>query len=265
MIIITIYASILILIIGGIYSKFRHVPTCTDGMKNQNEEGVDCGGVCQNDCGIVAQKLTVGKMGVVPSGISGKYDFYVQITNPNATFGDKNFYYTLNLKDASGNVMVARKGSNFILPGERKYVIENNIESSSAPSSIDFVIESSDWVEFNSYYEKPNLQIVNKNYNEISGGSGFSEASGLLKNTTSFDFSLIKVEVLLEDSAGNILAINSTQMNTVSSGEQRDFKVSWPSSFPGTVGDMETQAEVNVFNPETFMKRSYQTEKFQQY
>lgn len=260
-----IYATILLVIIYGIYLKVRHVSTCFDGMKNQNEEGVDCGGVCQEQCSFDAQDLIVGKMGVVPAGIAGKYDFYVQITNPNATFGNKNFYYSLNFKNSAGDVLASRKGSNFILPGERKYVIESNIDSVIVPTSFDFAINSSDWVEFNDYYEKPDLEIVNKNYSEVSGGVGFSEAYGLLKNKSNFDFDLIKVEVILKDDKGNVLALNSTQMSTVAAGEQRDFRISWPNSFPGTVGNMEAQAEVDIFNSDTFLKRFYKAEKFQQY
>ncbi len=261
----SVYLAMLLLIIWGFYAKFRHVPTCEDRIKNQNEEGVDCGGVCQKSCGIVAQELIVGKMGAVPSGIAGKYDFYVQITNPNATFGDKNFSYKLNFKDAGGSVIAARQGSSYILPGERKYIIESNLDAPSAPASFDLNITNSDWVEFNDYYEKPDLQIVNKNYSEVSGGVGFSEASGLLKNKSAFDFDLIKVEIILKDNDGNVLALNSTQMKTVAADEQRDFRISWPNSFPGTVGNMETQVEVNIFNSDTFLKRFYKTEKFQQY
>ncbi|MFA7319606.1 MAG: hypothetical protein WC022_03375 [Parcubacteria group bacterium] len=260
-----IYATILLLIIYGIYLKFRSVPTCFDNVKNQNEEGVDCGGVCQKGCAPAAQKLVVAQMGVVPSGNPGKYDFYVQITNPNATFGDKNFYYTLNFKNVAGAVIASRKGSSYILPGENKYVIESNIESATPPVSFDFAINSSDWVEFNDYYEKPDLQIVNKNYYEVSGGVGFSEAYGLLKNKSAYDFDLIRVEMILKDKDGKILALNSTQMKTVAADEQRDFKVAWPNRFPGTVGNMEAQVEVDVFNSDTFMKKAYKTEKFQQY
>lgn len=261
-----VYLLVFLLIIGLVYYlKFYKAPSCTDGVQNQNEEGVDCGGICPQSCTPVAQDLIVGKMGVVPSGIAGKYDYYVQITNPNATFGDKVFYYTLNLKDADGKVIATRNGSSFILPGEQKYVVETNIETGSGPASYDFKINSSDWVEFNIYYEKPDLQIVNKQYDEISGGTGFSEAYGLLKNRSPYDFDLIKIEIFLKDDNGTILAINSTQMSTVASGEQRDFKVSWPNRFSGTVANMETQTEVNVFKSDTFMQKTYKREKFQQY
>ena len=261
----SIYSGIVLLIALGIYVKHRPVPTCSDGIKNQNEENVDCGGVCAVPCSPNAQNLVIGKMGVVPSGIAGKYDFYVRITNPNATFGDKNFYYKLDFKDAQGKIITTRNGSSYILPGEQKYIVESNIDASEKPTAFNFNISSSDWVEFNSYYEAPDIQVVNKNYSEISGGVGFSEASGLLKNKSPYDFDLIKIEIILTDNNGNVLALNSTQMNTVISGEQRDFNVAWPNSFPGTVGNMETQTEVNVFSSDTFMKRAYKAEKFQQY
>ena len=264
-IITSIYVGLVLLIIGAIYVKFRPAPSCFDGAKNQNEEGVDCGGVCQASCGVVAQKLTVGQLGVVPSGIAGKYDFYVQVVNPNAAFGDKGFHYNLNLKNSAGESLATRQGSSYILPGERKYIIESNIDASEKPVAFDFNITSSDWVEFNDYYEKPDVQVVNKNYSEISGGSGFAEATGLLKNKSAYDFDLIKIELILKDNAGNVLALNSTRMNTVASDEQRDFRVTWPNSFPGAVGNMEAQVEVNVFNSDNFLKKFYKTEKFQQY
>ncbi|MDD5702478.1 MAG: hypothetical protein PHU23_10575 [Dehalococcoidales bacterium] len=254
------------LIVLSLYFRFRSKANCFDGVKNQNEEAVDCGGVCAKKCDIVtAQDLIVEKTGAVPSGIAGKYDFYAEIVNPNAIFGSKNFDYDLNFKDASGAVIASRSGFGFILPGERKYAVESNIDSSSVPVAFDFKITNSNWVEFNDYYEKPNLQIVNKNYSQISGGIGFSEASGLLKNQSPYDFDLIRIEVILKNSAGEILALNSTQMKTVLSGENRDFKVSWPNSFPGTVENMEVQAEINIFNSDTFLKKFYKTEKFQQY
>lgn len=262
-IIISIYALILILIIASVYFHFKPKVSCSDGIKNQNEEDMDCGGSCPEKCEkIEAQKLIVEKTGAVPAGISGQYDFYAIITNPNAVFGCQKFDYSIKFKDGSGNVIASRNGSSFILPGERKYIVENNIGSSSA-ESFDFEILTSEWLEFFDY-EKPDIQIINKNYTETSGGAGFSEATGLLKNESSFDFDLIRIQIILKNESGEVLALNSTQMKTIKSGERRDFKTLWPSSFPGVVGNMEAQAEVNVFDSETFLKRFYKAEKFQQ-
>ncbi|HRY82339.1 MAG TPA: hypothetical protein P5232_01335 [Candidatus Moranbacteria bacterium] len=260
-IIILIYLFIFALIILGLYSIFKSKANCFDGIQNQNERGVDCGGVCQKECNeIKAQDLIIKKTGIVPSGISGKYDFYAKISNPNAAFGNKNFDYEITFKDSIGNVVASKKGSSFVLPGEEKYVVENNIDSPSEPFSGELKIATSDWVKFEDYYERPDIQIINKNYSEISGGTGFANAQGLLRNRSPFDFESIKIQVILKDLNGEVLALNSTEMKTVKSGEDRDFKVFWPSSFPGAVSVMEAQAEVNIFNSETFLKRFYHNE-----
>jgi len=257
-IIISIYATFFILISIGLYFVFKSEETCTDGVQNQNERGIDCEGVCQKECNaIIAKDLTIGKIGVVFSGISGKYDFYAKVANPNAVFGDKNFTYEINLKDEIGNVIATKNGSSFILPGEEKYVVETNIDAPSVPFSQEFKILSSDWIRFEDYYERPNIQIINKNYSEISDGISFANAQGLLKNRSPFDFESIKIQIVLKDSVDNVIALNSTEMKTIKAGEDRDFKISWPSSFPGTVSIMEAQAEVNIFNSEAFLRRTY--------
>jgi hypothetical protein len=248
------------------YFIFRSEDNCFDKIKNQNEEDVDCGGICQKKCEkIIADNLVIGKMGAVSSGIDKKYDFYAEINNPNTIFGSKLFNYKLNFKNSSGEIIASKTGSNFILPGEKKYIIENNIESSEAPVLFDFNIVDSDWVKFSDYYEKPNAYIVNKNFNQISNEVGFFEATGLLKNESYYDFDLIKIQVILKDKSDNILALNSTQIKTVKNGESRDFKVFWPSNFPGNVENMETQAEIDIFNTETFLKTFYKSHEFQKY
>ncbi|OGI31155.1 MAG: hypothetical protein A2271_04940 [Candidatus Moranbacteria bacterium RIFOXYA12_FULL_35_19] len=259
--IVAIYVAIFLLIIFGLYFIFKPEENCFDKIKNQNEKGIDCGGVCQKECDeIKAQDLIIEKIGVIPSGINDKYDFYAKISNPNAVFGNKNFSYEINFKDSSGNIIASKNNKGFILPGEEKYIVENNLDSPVNPASSEFKIVSSEWVKFEDYYERPDIQIINKNYSEISGGVGFASAQGLLRNRSPYDFESIKIQVILKDSTGNILALNSTEMKTIKSGEDRDFKVLWPSNFPGAVSAMEAQAEVNIFNSDSFLKRFYHNE-----
>lgn len=249
----------------GFYSIFRTEETCMDKIKNQNEEDVDCGGVCSPCKKIQTQDLSVGETGIVPSGISGQYDFYVIVINPNNVFGSNEFHYEVVLKDNSGNIVAQRSGTSFILPGESKYITESNIVLDDPSVKIEFKVSDPKWMEFTEYYEKPNLKIVNKNYNEVVSGVGFSEAKGLLKNESPFDFSLIKIRIILRDTGGKIVALNSTEMRTVKSQEERDFRAFWPSRFPGEVRSVETQIEVNVFDSESFIKRYFKTQRFQQY
>ncbi len=247
------------------YSIFRTKPTCFDGARNQNEEDVDCGGICVNKCQKIEVKdLTVGKTGAVESSIAGEYDFYGIVENPNNIYGSKSFTYQIKFKDENGFVLAEKNGSSFILPGDKKYIVENNIKLNKLPASIDFSLADSQWVELDDLYEKPDLKVVNKSYSEINSGIGFSEAKGLLQNSSPFDFAMINIKIILFDASGKIVALNSTEMRTVKSGEDRDYRAFWPSRFSGEVANIENQIEVNVFDSDSFVKKYFKSEKFQQ-
>ncbi|HLN19098.1 MAG TPA: hypothetical protein VK255_02935, partial [Patescibacteria group bacterium] len=213
---------------------------------------------------INALPLETKESGIVSGGVVGEYDFYSVVNNPNNLFGSSKLHYRVTLKDSSGAVISQREGENYILPGEKKYIIETGFKSESVPASSEFTIISIDWSQF-SEYRRPELDIVNKNYNEISSGVGFSEAKGLLKNKSPYDFASLKIDVILKDTIGKVVALNSTSMQTVKSGEERDFRAFWPTRFSGNVQNMEAQIEVNVFDSKAFMDRNYQTHKFQTY
>lgn len=261
-----IYVVFFLAVFWFLFSLFGPEPTCEDGIKNQNEEDVDCGGACSVKCEKKeVEDLLSGETGVVASSIAGEYDFYGMVINPNSIFGSRFFSYQIKFKDENGFILAEKNGDNFILPGDKKYIIENNIKLSSFPASIDFSLSNSEWVELEGLYEKPDLAIVQKNYNEISSGVGFSEAKGLLQNRSPFDFSLIKIKVILRDSANKIVALNATEMRTVKSGEDRDYRAFWPNRFVGEVANIENQIEVNIFDSESFVKKYFKAEKFQQY
>jgi len=268
-IIIFIYLFIICSFLGflafKIYVRLKPPQTCFDKIKNQNEKEVDCGGICLKKCPARAEySLSVLNSGFVESGLVNKYDLYGEVENPNSDFGSSQFKYIFTLKDSAGNTIVSKEGRGYILPGERKYVVASNIESASVPASAQLEIKENDWLEF-ADYEKPQLKIINKNYNEISSGVGFSEAVGLLRNESPFDFTAIKIGVILKDENGKIIALNSTEINDVRSGENREFRFFWPNKFFGSVRNMEVQPEVNIFDSESFAKRYIDSQKFQEY
>lgn len=252
--IIFVYLVLLALISFVVYHAIKPEETCLDKVKNQNEEDIDCGGSCAPCKKITAQDLIVQDKGFVENGRPSGYDFWALLSNPNNLFGARSFQYEIKFKDASGSVIAERTGIGFILPGEKKYIVENNLNSESSPAGIEFRIIKIEWAEFNNYYEKPNLSIVNKSYSQISSGVGFSEAYGLLKNESPYDFNIIKIQVMLKNSSGKIVALNSTEMRTIKSGEERDFKALWFNRFPGEVAGVETQPEINIFEVEAFVK-----------
>jgi hypothetical protein len=266
LIIISIYSLIFLLIVYKIYSWVKPADNCFDSVQNQNEQGIDCGGVCVQKCEIVAEHdLVVQEAGFVESGVADSYDLYAVVANPNQTIGSESFDYKFTVRNSDGGAVAIKSGTGFILPGETKYVVESNIATQGMPEKVELSISNPLWDEANDAYEKPQLKVVNKQYSEITNGIGFAEATGLLKNESSMDFTTVSIRIILKDEQGKIIALNSTEMNTVVSGENRDFRVFWPNRFSGNVSNMWVQAETNVFSSEAFVKKYFNPQKFQQY
>lgn len=261
-IIVFIYFIIFAAIVALLYFWLFPKATCLDGIKNQNEKDVDCGGVCKKCEKNVAQDLVVNKAEAVEAGTNDQVDLYAEVFNPNNSFGSKSFDYEFIFKDSSGAVVSSRKGKDFILPGETKNVVELNAPSGAGFSSVEFKITNPQWMEFTEYYEKPQLKITNKIYTESKTADIFGEARGLLKNDSAYDFTLITIKVILRDANGNVLALNSTEIKTVKTGEEREFTVLWPKKFSGTVMKVDVYPEVNIFDSESFMRKYFKAQVF---
>jgi hypothetical protein len=265
LIIIAVYLTLLLLVGYLIYIMVRPDPTCTDGKRNQNEEDVDCGGPCPRCERIAAVPLAVKESGYLDGGSKDQYDVWTLIENPNNVYGGKSFRYEMKLKDSAGSVIGSKTGTSYILPGEQKYVIENNITTTGTPARAEVTISDNQWIEFIDYFEKPQITIVSKKYDEISSGSYFSETRGLVKNESPYDFSVIQIKVILVDGTGKVVAVNSTAIGTVRAGEEREYRAIWPNRFPGEVRDIKAQADINVFDSQSFAKKNFRPQEFQRY
>lgn len=237
---------------------FRVTPTCFDGVQNQNERGTDCGGVCTNACiEIVTGKDFQTKELVFVPGGTNMFDVLGRVYNANDEIGASSFRYTFELKDGSGQVLLTRTGQNFILPHQEKNLIESNLETTGSPASVTLTFRDIVWEKASGYQEVPRVIIYQKQYNPVTNGFGFSEASGLLTNESPYDFRSIGIDVILRDQAGKPLAFNKTRQNTVKAGESRDFKLIWPKPFPGTVERVDMEIDADVYHSENFMKQYF--------
>ncbi len=261
--IIIIIVYLLLFFLAGLlfYYWLSPAPTCFDGKKNQRETEVDCGGPCAA-CQEKPQTkdLVVREKHFVHGG-QNKFDVIAKVFNPNNRYGAAVFSYVFVLKGGQGNVLAEKSGRGFILPAETKYIIESNLEANETPVSAEFSITNERWQEFEGY-ETLRLNVYNKRYDLISGGIGYGEAYGLLRNESVFDFNKVKINVVLRDSSGNPLAANTNEMNTVNAGEQRNFRLVWPFGFPGEVQSVEMEAEADVYDTLNFIKRYFPAQKF---
>ena len=257
LVIIFVYLVIFGLIGTGFYYLSRTAPTCTDKIQNQKETGIDCGGPCAT-CQEMpnAENLKVIEKAIVP-GEAGKYDALVRITNPNSRLGAAKFDYSFNFLDGSGKIVAKSIGTNFILPGQTKYVLAFNLSPETIPESLDFEISSFEWSKFLEY-EEPDIAIYSKEFSLAGGGEiGFAKLQAKMRNQSGYDFRQITEKSVIRNSNGDPVAINQTGFNDVRMNEEREINFNWSSTFQidPISAKIEIESEVNVFESDNYMKQ----------
>ncbi len=255
----SVFFVLLLLTFFGMYRVFfRVAPTCFDGKQNQNEQGIDCGGVCTVVCQetAVGENLQFKEVAFVQGG-DKSYDVLGRVYNPNDVVGASTFHYVFELKDADGKVLTTRSGESFILPQETKSLIEIKLVTEEQPAVVTMKISDVVWEHFSGYRERPAINIYQKRYNQLSTGVGFGEAFGLVVNESQYDFRSIYVNVILRDVNGKPLAFNTTRQDTLKASDQRDFRLLWPNPFPGTVENVDMEVDADVYHSENFIQQYF--------
>ena len=264
-----IIALIFILILSGfgflIYQASQPEPSCFDGIQNQEEEKVDCGGPCSTCEVFTIEDIKVVWIKAV-SNQENFYDLAAQIKNPNQNHGSGRVPYQFELYDSKGNLITQSGGITFILPNQTKYLLEVRVECLQPISRVKLLFSEIEWQKPEDY-QAPQLAIQQKEYRLLpSEEAGFSQARGVLINKTNFDFEKIDIDVLLFNVSNKLLALNKTEIRTLSAGQERDFIVTWFSQINGQVASVEMEAETNIFDPDNYLPIiDGEIEKFQEY
>lgn len=254
--IVVVYLLVFLLIGVGVFFMLRPEATCFDGAQNQDEQGVDCGGVCVNACipRIVGNDLLVREITFVPSD-RGRYDVIARIFNPNNDIGASSFRYALFLRDAAGQEVARVEGNSFILPQETKTLLAFNLEPGEIP--VKAVVELSDfqWVKHQQHRAKPALNIYSKRYVERPSDAAFGTVMGTLVNESAYDIRKIRINVVLRDTVGKPLAANQSEMQTVVVGREQDLNIVFPQPFAGTVSQVDVEVEANMYDSENLIQK----------
>lgn len=248
-----------------VYYLSQPAPSCSDGIQNQSEERIDCGGPCP-PCQLVYIKDIEVLWTKAVASQDNFYDLVAQIKNPNPNYGSGQIPYQFELYDSKNNLISQSKGSAFILPNQTKYLLQIKIASPRPISQLKLSFNEIEWQKIEDY-QPPQLFIQQKEYRLLSGQElGFSQVKGILINKTNFDFDKIDINVLLLDSSQQLLAVNATEIGALSAGQERDFVATWFKKITGQVAFVEVEAETNIFDPSNFLPpEKGEPEKFQEY
>ena len=235
-----------------IYFMTRPEMTCTDGIKNQGEEGVDCGGPCV----VCEKKLEVEDLKIKSieraDDDQGKEDVVVKIYNPNEEYGAE--FFEINIFSESDKN--GKKYNSFILPKETKYIIINDYVATEKSEGLSVRINEKmiKWQKIINYQD-PTLVIYNDEYKlKTSGKNTYASLIGLLVNEGAVDYEIITIKGILRDARGSLISASSQTINTLLAGQKREFHISFPTKFFSKVSKKEIEVETNIFNLENYLK-----------
>ena len=241
----------------GVYFFLKPHATCEDGIKNQLEEKIDCGGPC-NPCEEIfeIQTLNVKKIEWVDTA-TNKLDVVVTIENPNSFFGASTLRYKLKYLDQNDQIIGETTWfKDFILPKQNKYLLVQELETPVDLVKIEIEMGEVIWKKFTVQQQNPRLETIMTEFSNSfqKDPSGFYRVTGTLINESPIDCEIIKIKVVLRDMKNRLLATNSQVINTVYSKEQRDFNIPFPSDYNmNEVTKVEIKPETNIFNSDNLV------------
>ncbi len=261
----SIFFALIALAALAIYLTVHKNPTCSDGIQNQGEVAVDCGGPCA-PCEfqtIKALKNDWAKFFLIENKV---YDAVALVENENPNYGLGEISYTFSLYDAANRVVGRKEGKTFILPNQKKYIVEARINALTDVVRIEMTLGKANWVKLTDF-QGAGLLIRDKKFDNSGTGNGAEKARavGVVKNTSPYDWARVPVAVVLYGQDRQIIGVGSTEIYSLLSGEEREFVVSWFNEQKQPVQDSEMVADTNVFSDDNFMKRYGGGEKFQQF
>jgi hypothetical protein len=237
-----VYIIIIAIIVVGVYFIVSKPsgPTCSDGVKNQNEEDIDCGGICKKCENI--EEIKILNQEFIPT-VANSYDLVARIKNPNIYLGGEVLNYEFSLYDINDQLIGVRTGKTYILSQETKYIVETRVGSDKTVSRVEFKIKDISWKKLDEIRDLE-IKVKNTEYQKFNNNS---KLVGLIENKTSYDLDTIEIIGILFDENNKIVAISETSMDTVLMDEGRGFEMNWPYVILSEVKSFDVRAYTDIF------------------
>ncbi len=221
-------AIIVLLVIVIIPSVFvlHKTPTCSDGIQNGDETGVDCGGSCQYLCSTEAVDPTVlwSRSFKVTDGI---YSAVAYVENQNIN-SETWAPYTFKLFDSQNNVIGERSGTTYIQKNKVVAVFEPNISTGGkVPARVSF--EFSKKLEWHrNAATPPDLVITQK---VLSGEKDKPRIDAVVENKSLETAENVELVAIVYDNKENAIAASRTFVDSLGKDQDANVTFTWPQPF----------------------------------
>ena len=243
------YGALFILIAGGILALllipfFQREPSCSDGRKNGDEVGVDCGGSCLLYCREeVSDPVVLWSRSF--EAAPGVFNSVAYIENQNRLASIESVSYLFRLYDESNVLLGERTGTTFIGSKGRMVIFEQGISTGTRiPARTTFEFTSPfEWKQIGESADIV-LRVSNTSFTRATGNPRISST---ISNPSLFIVPNIEVGVILYGSDGNAFATSRTVIPELAPGGQKQVFFSWPQGLEKEYSRIEILPEYDPY------------------
>ncbi len=217
-------------------SFFNTAPTCSDGVQNGTELGIDCGGSCALICQDTAKDPTVQFARVFQTG-TGTYTAVTYVQNNNVGSGAKGVAYSFQLFDDSNNLVKEVDGTADLPPVNLVPIIVPNVNvGNRTVTHVQFAFSAKPvWYRV-AVASLPKLFVSQQNLAQDG-----SRLSATISNQTLVDAKNVTVAAVLFDSSGVARAASKSRVASIAAQSSQTVTFTWPLATPDIV-----RAEITV-------------------
>ncbi len=218
-------------------ATFYKTPSCTDGVQNQGEAGIDCGGPCAYLCIADKQPPTVLFTKAFQNN-EGRTDVVASIENKNVDAAAKNVPYTITLYGAGQSLIQQVRGTLDLPPGMSTPVYVPGIASGRQTVTRAFLtIDPSSPRWFSMTASERSISLVS---NITLGDTAVApHVEAILTNPTVNAFTNVRVIVLVHGAQKDVIAASQTIVPTIPAQGKATATFTWNSAFPSTPTSIE--------------------------
>jgi len=229
---------LLLLIVLPLFLLLYKAPTCTDGKRNGDELGIDCGGSCAILCSF--EVLSPIVLWTRPFRVTDDvWSAVAYVENPNISSEARNVPYTFRLYDENNQLIVERKGVTFIPRNQRFAIFEGKISvSGRVPKSAQFTFDQEPvWTKATA--AEPDIEVTNK---ALMRADVSPRIEANLDNKSLQTVGNVEVTAIVYDGNNNAVAASRTYVNDLDPGANAQAVFTWPEPFVAKLDVCEVPA-----------------------
>jgi hypothetical protein len=190
-------------------------------------------------------------------GPKGKtVDVVARLRNNNARAGIGTYPVTFELRDSGDSVIQSVTQNEYVLPGGVSYIaaLDMQIPPGSTFDHANVVTQKDPhFTTVPNTAPIPQFSIFPRDRTFVNSGNFvLQQQTGIVTNTSSFDWQVVDVTAVAVDKDGAIIGVGKTTVGKLLVGEQREFTIQWPRPNSATA-QVIAIATTDMFNDSNFV------------